>query len=294
MGNGQRFFHLSHLQWHFCDEKCLVLARTQLFHQLLLPKCSCIHGVNIRRESSGTVWLLWPFYTCEIFASKIYVGFKVFVGTTIYKNWISWKFNPRNIYSTKISASTVCTDCLHNYHQYITFDTQDQYTLWQTLCNTVYWHRSCAVHVARPHPLLTLLELTTLTSNTTPNEVKESYSNLVNALYRIAVLCRQRCVTKLHSASMYVICNLYQVMFCSKGFAINTKPEFHRTHTCTLCVLSTAVLCRDQCHCTAVNGFNYIYALVGGAPEAYGSRHVCVCLCVPSRVTLFRRFLDER
>ena len=38
----------------------------------------------------------------------------------------------------------------HNHHQYITFDTQDQYTLWQTLCSTVYWHRSCVVYWARP------------------------------------------------------------------------------------------------------------------------------------------------
>ena len=32
------------------------------------------------------------------------------------------------------------------------------------------------------------IKTTTLTSNTMPNEVKESYSNLVNALYTIAVL----------------------------------------------------------------------------------------------------------
>ena len=95
------------------------------------------------------------FACVKFFANKIYVGFKVFIGATVHENWISW-FNPRNISPTKISTSTVCTDCLHNYHQYITFDTQDQYTLWQTLCSNVYWHRSCAVsHVARPHPLLT-------------------------------------------------------------------------------------------------------------------------------------------
>ena len=26
--------------------------------------------------------------------------------------------------------------------------------------------------------------------------------------------------------------------------------------------------------------FYFYYASVGGAPEAYGSRHVCVCVCV--------------
>ena len=36
------------------------------------------------------------------------------------------------------------------------------------------------------------------------------------------------------------------------------------------------------------------YALVGGAPEAYGSRRVCVCVCVCVCVTLFLRFFEER
>ena len=39
-----------------------------------------------------------------------------------------------------------------------------------------------------------IIKTTTLTSNTMPNEVKESYSNLVNALYTIAVLmCTKMC-----------------------------------------------------------------------------------------------------
>ena len=126
VANGQRFFHLSQLQWHFCHENYLVLARTQLFHQLPLPKCLCIHGSHVLRDCCGR------FACVKFFANKIYVGFKVFIGATVHENWISW-FNPRNISPTKISTSTVCTDCLHNYHQYITFDTQDQYTLWQTL-----------------------------------------------------------------------------------------------------------------------------------------------------------------
>ena len=89
-----------------------------------------------------------------------------------------------------------------------------------------------------------------------PNEVKESYSNLVNALYTIAVLMWTKMC---HKATLCLhICYLYQAMFCSKGFAINTKPEFHRAHTCTLCMLSITILCRDQHHCTAVNGFNCI------------------------------------
>ena len=66
------------------------------------------------------------------------------------------------------------------------------------------------------------------------------------------------CATKLLCTCMQVICYLYQAMFCCKSFVINTKPEFHRTHTCTRCVLSTAVLCRDQHHRTAVNDFTYI------------------------------------
>ena len=91
----------------------------------------------------------------------------------------------------------------------------------------------------------------------------KSYSNLVNALYTctIAVLVWTKMCHKstlcLQVGNTYV-CYLHQAMSCSKGFAINTKPEFHRTHTCTLCVLSTAVLCRDQHHCTAVNSFTCI------------------------------------
>ena len=94
-----------------------------------------------------------------------------------------------------------------------------------------------------------------------PNEVKESYSNLVNALhvYTIAALmwtkmCRHKATLCLQVGNMLPVSN----KFCSKGFAIHTKPEFRRTHTCTLCVLSTAVLCREQHHYTAVNGFTCI------------------------------------
>ena len=154
VANGQRFFHLSQLQRRFCHENYMVLARTQLFHQLPLLKCLYTWCQCTQR----TFWYCMHdcfghFAHVKFFANKIYIGFKVFMGEN--ENWISWKFNPWNISPTKISASTVCTDCLHNYHQYTTFDTQDQYTLWQTLCSTVYWHRSCAVrHVARPHPLL--------------------------------------------------------------------------------------------------------------------------------------------
>ena len=156
VANGQRLFHLSQLQWHFCHKNYLVLARTQLFHQLPLPKCPCICGVNACREPSGTAWQLWPFCTCEIFRNQNLRWVQSFCGGNHPLKLNLLKFNPQNISPTKISASMVCTDCLHNHHQYIIFDTQDQYTLWQTLCNTVYWHRSCAVsHVARPHPLLT-------------------------------------------------------------------------------------------------------------------------------------------
>ena len=41
------------------------------------------------------------------------------------------------------------------------------------------------------------IKTTTLTSNTMPNEVNESYSNLVNAQYTLAVLMWTKCVTKL-------------------------------------------------------------------------------------------------
>ena len=113
VANGQRFFHLSQLQRRFCHENYLIPARTQLFHQLPLPKCSCIRGVNVHREPSGTAWLLWPFCTCEIFRKQNLCWVQSLMEATLHENWISWKFNPRNISPTNISASTVCTDCLH-------------------------------------------------------------------------------------------------------------------------------------------------------------------------------------
>ena len=108
MANGQRFFHLSQLQQHFCHENYLVLARTQLFHQLPLLKCPCIRGSHILHDCFG------HFACVKCFANEIYNGFKVFIRATIHENWISWKFNPQNISPMKISASTVCTDRLHN------------------------------------------------------------------------------------------------------------------------------------------------------------------------------------
>ena len=49
---------------------------------------------------------------------------------------------------------------------------------------------------------------------------------------------------------------------CAKHFAIVGKAGF--------------LVLRHMCTCTSV----YVYASVGGAPEAYGSRSVCVCVCV--------------
>ena len=77
VANGQRFCYLSQLQQHFCHESYLILARTQLFYQLPLPKCPCTRDVNVCREPSGTVWLLWPFAHANFFCKQNYVGFKI-------------------------------------------------------------------------------------------------------------------------------------------------------------------------------------------------------------------------
>ena len=109
VANGQRFFHLSQQQQHFCQENYLVLACTQLFHQLPLPKCPCIRGSHAYCVTALAILHVWNFSQTNFTL--------VFIEATIYKNWISWKFNPQNISPTKISASTVCTDCLHNNNQ---------------------------------------------------------------------------------------------------------------------------------------------------------------------------------
>ena len=86
----------------FLSRKYLVLPRTQLFHQLPLPKCPCIHGVNVGREPSGTVWLLWPFCMCEIFCKQNLRWVQSFlVGNHLQKSlenltheiFLSWKFS---------------------------------------------------------------------------------------------------------------------------------------------------------------------------------------------------------
>ena len=157
VANGQRFFQsfstaTVFLSWKLPGSNSMhtTISPTAASQMSLYTWCQCTQRAFWYCMTAFAILHVW---NC---LQPKFVGFKVFVGATIYENWISWKFNPQNNSHTNISTSTVCTDCLHNYHQYITFDTQDQYTLWQTLCSTVYWHRSCAVsHVARPHPLLT-------------------------------------------------------------------------------------------------------------------------------------------
>ena len=112
------------LQRHFCHDNYLVLARTQLFHQLPCPKYPCICVVNVHREPSGTVWLLWPFWMCEIFCKQTLCWVQSFMGATIHKSWISRKFNPRNILPWKcqrlryvLIAYTITTSTLHLTHK---------------------------------------------------------------------------------------------------------------------------------------------------------------------------------
>ena len=113
--------HLSLLQRCFCHENYLVLVSTQLFHQLLLPKCPGIRGSQsllVLRDCFG------HFAHVKFFATKFYVGFKVFVGATIHENWISWNFNPQNNSHTKFLCLryvlidyTITTSTLHLTHK---------------------------------------------------------------------------------------------------------------------------------------------------------------------------------
>ena len=80
MANGQWFFHLSQQQRYY-----LVLACKQLFHQLLLLKCSCICGIHICREPSGTVWLFGHFAHVKIFKNKFTLGSKFHGGKHPWK-----------------------------------------------------------------------------------------------------------------------------------------------------------------------------------------------------------------
>ena len=80
MANGQWFFHLSQQQRYY-----LVLARKQLFHQLLLLKCSCICGIHICREPSGTVWLFGHFAHVKFFKNKFTLGSKFHGGNHPWK-----------------------------------------------------------------------------------------------------------------------------------------------------------------------------------------------------------------
>ena len=74
VANGQSSIFLNSNS--FCHENYLVLAHTQLFHQLPLPKCPCMCDIYVRREPSGTAWQLLPFACVKFFKLKITLGSK--------------------------------------------------------------------------------------------------------------------------------------------------------------------------------------------------------------------------
>ena len=67
-----------------------------------------------------------------------------------------WHWRCLNLKSKQqitFSITLLCICAQGNYHKHITFDTQDQYILWQTPCSTIYWH----THVHVDHVQLVML-----------------------------------------------------------------------------------------------------------------------------------------
>ena len=76
-------------------------------------------------------------HNVNFFANTIYVGLQVFMGATTHENWISWNFSPRNNLFLPQTFPHLRYILIAYTITYI-WHTQDQYTLWQSLCSTVY------------------------------------------------------------------------------------------------------------------------------------------------------------
>ena len=129
MADGQWFFHLSQQQRRFCHENYLVLSRTQLFHQLTLPKCHIIHGIHIYTQRAFCITAS-AICMCATFRKQ-----KFMLGSKISWSQPSAKAGSLNlaheihvcISSMKISSSMVCMlthiDCKYfgDFHEGITY-----------------------------------------------------------------------------------------------------------------------------------------------------------------------------